>query len=268
MVRYKADGAPDVIPAGRETLDVDPDQPFRSAAAKRCEHLRDQLKTRHGRVLGDINWGGVLNLAMDLRGQEVFLDMVDDADKTKTQFRKLAEVLDVLDRETGLCRNYHEGVEMPEEICFTILQKEAEDILDSYITLQTGSIYPVGLLASLPLEKVAGVLGEDFTAQIKTPDGDLDIAKFAEILPTLPRPDAKLIERVLEESMKEPIAKAASVGKRMMEKELRKVARLKFKKASDLDTKVLAAESQAKADASNTGDPTQPKVTVIADRIP
>lgn len=94
QIRYQADGAPDVIPAGRETLDVDPDQPFRSAAAKRCEHLRDQLKTRHGCVLGDINWGGVLNIAMDLRGQEVFLDMVDDADKTRTQFRKLAEVLE------------------------------------------------------------------------------------------------------------------------------------------------------------------------------
>lgn len=94
QVRYKADGAPDVIPAGREKLDVDPDQPFRSAAAKRYERLRDQLKARHGRVLGDINWGGVLNIAMDLRGQEVFLDMVDDADKTRTQFRKLAEVLE------------------------------------------------------------------------------------------------------------------------------------------------------------------------------
>ena len=94
QVRYKADGAPEVIPAGRETLDVDPDQPFRSAAAKRHEHLCDQLKARHGRVLGDINWGGVLNIAMDLRGQEVFLDMVDDADKTRTQFRKLAEVLE------------------------------------------------------------------------------------------------------------------------------------------------------------------------------
>ena len=93
-VRYKADGAPDVIPAGRETLDIDPDQPFRSAAAKRYEHLRDQLKTRYGRVLGDINWGGVLNIALDLRGQDVFLDMVDDADKTRPQFRKLAEVLE------------------------------------------------------------------------------------------------------------------------------------------------------------------------------
>jgi hypothetical protein len=94
QVCYQADGAPDVIPAGRETLDVDPGQPFRSAAAKRYERLRDQLKTRYGRVLGDINWGGVLNIALDLRGQDVLLDMVDNADKTKAQFRKLAEVIE------------------------------------------------------------------------------------------------------------------------------------------------------------------------------
>jgi hypothetical protein len=105
QVNYKADGAPDVIPAGRETLDIDPDQPFRSAAAKRYERLRDQLKTRHGRVLGDINWGGVLNIALDLRGQDVLLDMVDDPDHTRTQFRKLAAVLDrfasAVQAETG-----------------------------------------------------------------------------------------------------------------------------------------------------------------------
>ena len=93
-IRYKADGAPDVIPAGREMLDVDPDQSFRSAAAKRYERLRDQLKARYDRVVGDINWGGVLNIALDLRGQDVLLDMVDDADRTQTQFRKLAEVLE------------------------------------------------------------------------------------------------------------------------------------------------------------------------------
>ena len=94
QVRYKADGAPDVIPAQREVLDIDPDQPFRSAAAKRYERLRDQLKTRFGRVLGDINWGGVLNIALDLRGQEVFLDMTDHAEATRKQFRRLAEVIE------------------------------------------------------------------------------------------------------------------------------------------------------------------------------
>lgn len=104
-IRYKADGAPDVVPAHRDTLEVDPEAAFHSAAARRYERLRDQLKARFGRVTGDINWGGVLNLAMDLRGQEIFLDMVDDAERMKAQFLKLAEVLDRfttgIEAETG-----------------------------------------------------------------------------------------------------------------------------------------------------------------------
>ena len=93
-VRYKADSAPEVVPAQRKSLVIDPDEAFRSPAAKRYERLRDQLKARFGRVLGDINWGGVLNLALDLRGQDIFLDMVDEPEKTKRVFRKLAEVID------------------------------------------------------------------------------------------------------------------------------------------------------------------------------
>jgi hypothetical protein len=141
-IRYKADGAPDVVPAHRESLEVDPDQAFRSDAVKRYEHLRDQLKTRHGRVLGDINWGGVLNIAMDLRGQEVFLDMVDDADKTKTQFRKLAEVLDRftagIQAETGTSsisvnrnvRHFRQPVFLHSECSHTMISvKDYEDFL-------------------------------------------------------------------------------------------------------------------------------------------
>jgi hypothetical protein len=104
-VHYRADAAPDVLPAGRETLDLDPEAPFRSPAAKRYERLRDELKGRYGRVLGDINWGGVLNLALDLRGQELFLDMADDPGRTQRQLRRLAGVVERfasnIEAETG-----------------------------------------------------------------------------------------------------------------------------------------------------------------------
>jgi hypothetical protein len=104
-VHYLADGPPEVVPAHRETLAVEAESAFRSPAARRYERLCSQLKARHGRLLGDINWGGVLNLAMDLRGQEVFLDMQDDPEHTKAQFRILAGVLDrfvsAMQAETG-----------------------------------------------------------------------------------------------------------------------------------------------------------------------
>ena len=141
-VRYKADGAPDVVPAHRESLEVDADQAFRSAAAKRYEHLRDQLKTRHGRVLGDINWGGVLNVALDLRGQEIFLDMLDNARRAKVQFRMLAEVLDRfttgLQAETGTSsisvnrnvRHFREPVFLHSECSHTMISvKDYEEFL-------------------------------------------------------------------------------------------------------------------------------------------
>ncbi|MCX7007115.1 MAG: hypothetical protein NTY53_07680 [Kiritimatiellaeota bacterium] len=72
---YQADAAPAVLPARREQLAVDAAAAFRSPAFRRYEWLRDTLKTRYGYVLGDINWSGVLNLALDLRGQDVLLFM-------------------------------------------------------------------------------------------------------------------------------------------------------------------------------------------------
>jgi hypothetical protein len=141
-IRYKADGAPDVIPAGRGSLDIDPDQPFRSPAARRYERLRDQLKSRHGRILGDINWGGVLNLAMDLRGQDVLMELVDDPGKIKVQFQKLADVLErftnAVQAETGTSsvsvnrnvRHFREPVFLHSECSHTMISvKNYEELL-------------------------------------------------------------------------------------------------------------------------------------------
>ncbi len=104
-VHYRSDAAPDVVPAHRETLNLDPEAPFRSPAAKRYERLRDELKTRYGCVVGDINWSGVLNLALDVRGQEVLLDMADQTEETARQFAQLADVVErfasAIQAETG-----------------------------------------------------------------------------------------------------------------------------------------------------------------------
>ena len=104
-VRYRADAPPDIVPANRERLDIEPEAPFRSAAFKRFEKLRDALKTRHGYVLGDIGWAGVLNLALDLRGQELFFDMADEPERVATQFRNMASIIErcvaCIESETG-----------------------------------------------------------------------------------------------------------------------------------------------------------------------
>lgn len=93
-IRYRADPPPDVVPANRERLEVDPETPFRSAAFKRFERLRDALKRRHGYLLGDIGWAGVLNVALDLRAQELFLDMADAPERVASEFRNLASLIE------------------------------------------------------------------------------------------------------------------------------------------------------------------------------
>lgn len=92
-IRYNEGAAPDVLPAERESLEVDPDAAFQSAAFKRFSRLCDELKTTYGYLTGDVNWSGVLNLALDLRGQSLFVDIIDDPDAIQRGVAQIAEVI-------------------------------------------------------------------------------------------------------------------------------------------------------------------------------
>lgn len=116
---------------------------------------------------------------------------------SRDQFIKLAGIIDAVDRETGLAKHYLDGVELPEEIFFNVLAKEAEDIKAAFVTLQNGSVLSLEALASLPLEKISEVLGTEFADAVKDVTGHVDMAKFAEIAPTLPRDEAVLLDRAI-----------------------------------------------------------------------
>lgn len=135
-VRYRAESPPDVVAANLGRLDIDPETPFRSAAFKRFERLRDALKTRHGYVLGDIGWAGVLNLALDLRGQELFLDMADAPEHVAAQFLKMASAIErfvaCVESETGSSsisvnrnvRHFRQPVRLHSECSNTMISAE------------------------------------------------------------------------------------------------------------------------------------------------
>lgn len=93
-VEYYEDAPPQVICAHKDTLDIEVRDAFMSPAFKRLTTLIDQLKARYGYVVGDINWGGVLNLAIDVRGDQIFTDMVMEPEKAAVFFRKIADVID------------------------------------------------------------------------------------------------------------------------------------------------------------------------------
>jgi len=93
-VEYRADAPPQVRPKGQENLTIDEDAAFRSPAFRRLETLVDRLFSSHGYVAGDVNWGGILNLALDLRGQELFLDLADQPDRAYALFDQIRRVIE------------------------------------------------------------------------------------------------------------------------------------------------------------------------------
>ena len=137
--------------------------------------------------------------------------MTETAHLGTAQLSKLAEAVDVIDRETGLNKTYKDGLEMPEEVFFAVRVKEAEAALADHVRLQTGKVYKLAELAAMPLEKISSVLGEDFVDSVKS-NGKLDLEKFADVLPTLPRDDAMLLERAINASKTDRNTKVAALN--------------------------------------------------------
>jgi len=100
-IRYCESSPPQVHCAGIPTLDARFDDPFSSPMYRKLERRVDSRWYRHGRVVGDVNWCGVLNIALDVRGESLFLDARDDAPGTAAFMTRIAAVVDELTRRSG-----------------------------------------------------------------------------------------------------------------------------------------------------------------------
>jgi hypothetical protein len=92
-VEYKENDAPQVIPAFAEDLFTDEEEAFRSPVYKKFSVLSDHLEKKFGWLSGDVNWGGILNIALDLRGQELFMDMVEKPDQVNDFFSTIKNII-------------------------------------------------------------------------------------------------------------------------------------------------------------------------------
>ncbi len=134
-IEYAADAAPQVICAHREGLELDEEAPFRSEAFKRLQRLIGALKAKYGYVTGDINWGGVLNLAIDLRGEEILTDMMIDPEGAQAYFEAIGRVVErffnYIRSETGttsvsvnrIARHFDEPVYIHSECSHTMISE-------------------------------------------------------------------------------------------------------------------------------------------------
>jgi hypothetical protein len=104
-VLYKEDGPPQVICRQQKDLNISAEAAFASRAYKKFEKLCESLKAKFGYLKGDVNWGGILNIALDLRGEALFIDMFDKPDEVKAFLSEIAKVIERftqgLQKETG-----------------------------------------------------------------------------------------------------------------------------------------------------------------------
>jgi hypothetical protein len=104
-VNYSESHPPQVVPSHIDDLRINEEDIFKSEAYKRFQKTCDKLKEKHGYLTGDVNWSGILNLALDVRGENIFLDMMTDPDITEKFFGKIAGVIEKfthqISRSTG-----------------------------------------------------------------------------------------------------------------------------------------------------------------------
>ena len=84
---------------------MDEEAAFASGAFRRFERLTQGLKERFGYLAGDANWGGVLNLGLDLRGQTLLMDLIEQPDQVQAYFQRISRVIErfvaLVEAETG-----------------------------------------------------------------------------------------------------------------------------------------------------------------------
>ena len=96
-IQFSQDAAPQVIPAGLDSLTISAEAAFASPVYRRFEKLLDALKSRFGYLQGDVGWGGLLNTSLDLRGQAFLMDLLDQPEAAS---RFLADIAAVDERFT------------------------------------------------------------------------------------------------------------------------------------------------------------------------
>jgi hypothetical protein len=92
-VIYSENHAPQVKVANREDLRIIEEDAFRSPAFKRLENLIDKLRTKYNYLTGDINWGGILNIAMDIRGDSIMTDLLINPEEVKYYFSSISKLI-------------------------------------------------------------------------------------------------------------------------------------------------------------------------------
>lgn len=138
---------------------------------------------------------GLAKLAQDLAGSPGLV-----ADPVTT--RNLARTLDTFDREH---RVHYSGLLTPPEDClFAGSLKHAEAFMLETCPTHTGAIYAKQQLAKLSQEDIRELWGEEAARSVQDTFG-VDVDKLAELVSTLPLPDAVAFDRLMAARAQAPV---------------------------------------------------------------
>jgi len=93
-IRYAGNHPPQVIPAQREDMTLSVEDAFKSDDFRDFINLTEKLKKKYGYLTGDVNWGGILNIALDLRGESLFTDLLTIPEESREFLRKISWMID------------------------------------------------------------------------------------------------------------------------------------------------------------------------------
>jgi len=89
---FQPGGSPQVAAVDRPLSALDVEAAFSSTLFRDFLALTESLKEKFGYLTGDVDWNGILNIALDLHGQGIFLEMADNPEAVKLLFHKIAAV--------------------------------------------------------------------------------------------------------------------------------------------------------------------------------
>jgi hypothetical protein len=110
---------------------------------------------------------------------------------------KLAALLTELDRDFDLVRHYGTEFEAPAEVCYGVTKSAIDRTIAETIELVDGTLIEKSALARVTEDQCRAWLGDDIADAAIEDYAGFSHEKLAEILPTLPRPDARRCREML-----------------------------------------------------------------------
>lgn len=129
--------------------------------------------------------------AMALGNVNRLLDSMDSGDLL-SETEKIASIMESIDELNGMD---HGDYWTPLTAICPMTVKEAQALMDSALELDGLTFDVTKLASSLDPQIFTDVLGEEFIVELTDENGRLDAEKMAEVLPTLPLPDKRLLAK-------------------------------------------------------------------------